>query len=134
VRGAVESLPPPNLAAARAVVANATDDFSDTQGKHNWYYGYFESGATPGDYAPTDFREFPNLVITDWEYQWSGTPQFLKITDSGQHPGLANGHQIWSIRRWVSKSSGTLRITGKFARGSNQGDGTGVRIYVDGKP
>jgi hypothetical protein len=134
VRGPVDALPAPDPAAAKALIANSDDDFSDTQGKGNWHYGYFESGATPGEYSPAGFKPFLNFVITDWVRQWSGAPPYLRITDDDQHPGVSEGHQVWAVRRWVSPYSGAVRIRAKFARASSDGDGTGVRVFVDGKP
>jgi len=134
VHGTVDALPAPPTGTVKDVVAGSEDDFSYTQGKNNWFYGYFESGATPGAYAPAGFKPFPNYVVTDWQAQWSGTPNFLQITSTLQHPGVDYGHQIWSVRRWTSNLTGTVEIKGRFARLSAQGDGTNGRIFVDGTP
>jgi hypothetical protein len=134
VHGEIVSLPPPDRSAERAIVANSESGFSGTQGQNNWWYGTFQSGAVPGDYDPSAFVPFLNYVAADWDYQWSGAQQFLSITAGGQHPGVAGGRQIWAVRRWISPDEKRVEVSGKFARGSNQGDGTGALIFVDGKP
>lgn len=133
VQGPVRALPAPDLGAKNAILADSSDDFSQTQGDGNWYYGTFENEAPQGAYDPAAFAPLPNYVATEWDDQWSGPLQFLKISQSGQHPGVDNGHPVWAVRRWASPIAGAIEISGSFVRGTG-GDGSGVHVFVDGHP
>ena len=50
--------------------------------------------------------------------------------------GIGHGNQMapsgyWAIRRWVSNIAGSVSLSGYLGRGG-QGDGVGIRIFVDG--
>ncbi len=138
VKGSIDALPPPDRPAAEVdsagtIVADSALDFSATQGKGNWRYGYCEFGGSgPINYAAGSFREFPEYRVTEWREEWSGKVPYLSVTRDTQHPGAVGQRPIWSVRRWVSSVDGRVRISGQLRRGP-KGDGSIVRIFVEGK-
>ena len=56
---------------------------------------------------------------------------YLVLNSQGGHPGHDAAHSI--IRRWVAPSSMTVRITGTFGHGQEQGDGVHGRIVSSAK-
>ena len=45
---------------------------------------------------------------------------------------MIGGRQRWAVRRWKSPVAGKVRLVGTFEGGA-EGDGTEIRILVDGK-
>ena len=41
--------------------------------------------------------------------------------------------QIWTVRRWTSDREGSLHVVGHASRNSQEGDGVGVKVFLDGK-
>ncbi len=130
VLGAIQSLPP----ADATVLADSVKQFSGTQGQDDWYYGYFQSGASPGSYSSGGFKEMATYTSDEWNYRWNGPTSWLNIMSGQLEPGATDGAQYWAVRRWVSPVSGSVRLSGRFDASSNQGDGVDARIFVDGAP
>ena len=56
------------------------------------------------------------------------------IDVNNTHPSLRDNHPVWTVRRWRSNATGAARITGTASRAAGAGgDGTGVKVLVDGK-
>ena len=127
------------------VLADSVCEFSSTQGKSNWYYGYYD-GTTISDIDPTDFRlmrEFDPLYVSPvQELWWASKGQFWTLLSAtGAH---SNGfrsftrqqNEQWAVRRWVSEVSGDVLVTGKLAK-FPEGDAVGgngviARIFLNG--
>ena len=118
-------LPPPPPVAPRVVLADSRRDFSDTQGKNGWQYGYWDG---EGAYH---FQPLPKYDVTDFKKQWTGPAPYLEVTADEQHPGVLDGRPVWSVRRWVSPVAGRIHIQGDVGHGI-EGDGVNVHVLVDG--
>lgn len=116
-------------------VGDSANGFSSTQGGGGWSYGFFEAAAPDAAYSIEAWKPLPSYRVTDWKAEWmagEGGPQWLAVSEDAAHPGASNGHAVWSVRRWASPFAGRVRVEGQCSRGSG-GDGTGVRIFVDGR-
>ncbi len=119
-------------------LADSVDDYSQTQGKNRWFYGYYAGdGKGQGDgqaphrpYTDDDFRPMVHEQ-TIWGYTWKGDAPFNTQSADSMHPGRLDGRDVWAVRRWQSPITGTVRIAGRFIRGE-QGDGIDGKILVDG--
>ena len=134
------------------ILANSVTEFSSTQGRSNWFYGYWEKKSDAnGIYDPVnDFVAFPRgtgntLSKTNywngsrWDWPSPANPPWTELTSTGGNPSGDNGDPLlavhWAIRRYVSETNGPLRITGTLASYSTNGtcgDGIIGRIFVDG--
>ena len=132
-----------------AVIADSITEFSSTQGQDNWFYGFFNEGATPGSTpfstgAFTQFDDF-NAISTRWEADPTQVgnstfnAQFLSINQQGGHPtGIGPSGQntiIWAVRRYVSEVSGPVDIAFDLRKNNTsepRGGGITGRIFVDG--
>jgi hypothetical protein len=108
-------------AGAERVLTDSNRDFSSP-----WLYGAFVGDSTT-------FQSLTNYSVTDWTVQWGGAYPYLSVTPNDQHPSTLFGQPVSAVRRWVSRSEGTVHVTGRFVCGG-QGDGVGVRILVNGTP
>ena len=124
LRGGV-TLPPPPPVAPRVVLADSRRDFSETQGKNGWQYGYWDGAGT------YHFQPLPKYDITDFKKQWTGPAPYLEVTADEQHPGVIDSRAAWSVRRWVSPIAGKVRIQGEIDHGT-EGDGVTVHVLADG--
>ena len=142
LRGAVEALPPVAVsddARLGTLLADSAQQFSDTQGKDHWYYGFYEAaavgkGAGPaakGSYTTPAFQPLPTYRLNDWEAEWAGPP-WLSINRTGMHPAAAKGRPLWAVRRWLSTVDGLVHVAGQLRRGA-KGDGAHARVFVDGR-
>lgn len=121
----VVTLPPPPPAVKRVVLADSRRDFSDTQGRNGWQYGFWDGTGT------YHFQPLPKYQVTDFKREWTGPSPYLEVTADEQHPGAADGRPVWSIRRWVSPIAGQIRIQGEVGHGT-EGDGVNVHVLADG--
>ena len=62
-----------------------------------------------------------------------GKQAYLVITPEDAHPSSEGNKPVWAVRRWKSGFAGNIRILGTV-NGSDQGDGTNARVFVDGEP
>jgi hypothetical protein len=117
------------------ILGDSNDDYSKTQGKKNWYYGYYDGdgkgsgdGAAPsGAYTDDDWEELEQQQ-TMWGYTWKGPAQYMNLN----HPGFIDKRQAWPGRRWRSPLAGRVRLKGSYSK-DRKGDGTEGVILVDGK-
>lgn len=120
-------------------IANSEEDYNDTQGTNNWYYGYYDGdgkgigdGNDPGGaYSDDDFEEM-TYKQTQWGYEWQGPYSYLKLSESGAHPSNTGGRAVWAVRRWTSSVSNNVRLAGKIDRFDKNGDGVEAKILVGG--
>jgi Glycosyl hydrolase catalytic core len=122
------------------IAAASEEDFGTVQGGNGWHYGYYDGdgqgegdGAEPaGPFTDDDFARLP-LIDGDAGRSWHD-PRLgpVRIERDAAHPSAAKGQPVWAVRRWESDVDGSVRITGKVVPTSAQGDGTSVRILVDG--
>lgn len=118
------------------MVADSQGDFSSQQGKAGWSYLYFISNKDGTDtYVPDDARPM------NWEparggrtAAWAGPEQWYIQTETSSEPQVINGSfQGWTVRRWTSDRTATLHIVGHASRESKEGDGVGIKVFIDGK-
>ena len=58
------------------IVADSVTDYTNVQGKLNWFYGYCD-GTT--SYKLAQFKPM-KYVETPWGYEWKGPYQYLNLT------------------------------------------------------
>jgi hypothetical protein len=124
VEGSVTGVPAPT-AADEVIVASSGADFADSQGHNGWSYGYaVGSGA---------FTLMATYTSDAWSYYWTDNFPYLTATEIDMHPSLKGSTPVNVIRRWTSDRAGSVHVVGDF-QGTDQGDGVGVSILVDGQP
>ena len=132
-------------------LADSVKEFSGIQGGNNWYYGYWDRGNdADGVYAPAEFLPFPrngtllgaNNFFSNNVWHWF--PASDARTELNRLGGVAAGDNgidgglnHWAVRRWVSETSGLIRIYGVLGDrstcgDSSVGDGVIAHIYIDG--
>lgn len=115
-------------------VANSQVNFSLTQGKNGWTYGWIKAPAEY--YCPCSFTK----LISDGTKWVTGanSTYWTQISRDGTHP---NGKVTTApslpavqstVRRWKSSVAGTYQISGYFNHvGANGYDGISARIYTN---
>ena len=133
------------------LVADSENEYSGTQGKDGWHYGYHE-GNFP--YDPDNFTELAggsgNGVWEATTQHWTGDADdvngnwdmvqgdasWITLTKNMMHPQavLAGTYDLpqQAVRRWVSDVDGVIGISGYFNNNSAGGDGTVGRIFHNG--
>ncbi|MDX2037608.1 MAG: PEP-CTERM sorting domain-containing protein [Isosphaeraceae bacterium] len=122
---------------ADLTIADSVLDFSSTQGRDNWFYGYYQGTLDRSSFTQmTEFGVIPNVWTVDYElplpFYWTG------LWNVGGHPSAApsTGGRTsavhWAVRRWVSEVTGMVTISGVLAD-IDTVDGNGVigRIFLD---
>ncbi|MDG2124863.1 MAG: lamin tail domain-containing protein, partial [Verrucomicrobiales bacterium] len=153
VRGVPETVERPVVNSAPPVgnqVMSSGGEFSGVQGQDGWRYGYYDRTADGNQVyqAATDFTQFVGGANDPdgwgagnhwtggaWDFNGGdgGNPPWTTIGSGMMHPNdSAPGPEHYAIRRWVSDVSGAHTLTGSFANGSANGDGTTGRIFQDG--
>jgi hypothetical protein len=119
-------------------LADAGTGFSGVQGSNGWFYGYWDKTTdNDGIYADSEFVPFATNLwrasTTAWIASTNGPP-WTRLTKTGGRPNGANSGDVqWAIRRYVSGTNGTIRLTGTLAHSvTNCGDGFIARIFLDG--
>jgi hypothetical protein len=108
-----------------AALADSVADFSGTQGRSNWFYGYWDQGADPDrTYADSEFVAFPTNFWTGTAWDWfSGDPPFTRLTSTGGQPTGENGQPAWpthwAVRRYVNPHPGALTLRGRLTHTSD---------------
>src|SRR5258708_40378208 len=102
------------------VFTDANRDFTTKQRKNGWSYGTFLGDSLTFSLAPSYTNAW-----TDGRYDW------MDINIYDQHPAISGSTRVSAVRRWTSTYAGKLHVVGKFHCGAD-GDGTGVRVLVDG--
>ena len=133
------------------LIAHSANEFSGTQGKDGWYYGYHE-GNYP--YYPDKFTQMAggsgNGAWDATTQHWTGdtddvngswdlvisAPSWVVVAKTMMHPQavLEGSYEVpqQAVRRWVSDVDGEVGITGYFNNTSANGDGTFGRIFHNG--
>ena len=122
VTGEMRGLPKPS----EQVIADSRRGFAGVQGGNGWSYGYVRgegAGFTPLAIYGSD----------DWRADWRSDLPFLALTAKEQHPSAQDGVPVGAVRRWQSDRAATVRVTGSFAVGKEDGDGVGVTVAVNGQ-
>ena len=130
-----QSISIPVTAVSEAVVADSFTDFSGTQGKKGWHYGY--ANGSIDAYSPTKFTEMRRYEEGNWFPGQAANPPWTQLWDHGGHPNGANsaGGVQTVVRRWVSTFDGTAHIYGNFFRyHGKEMFGIYGAIQVDGSP
>lgn len=119
---------------ADQVVTDSFTDYGGQQGQNSWGYYWFTSNHNGSAAYQSDKLQEMNYTVTpgDWQYVWSGPGDWFVIGADEAQPAVADGNQLWSVRRWTSTVDGAARVSGDIKRGE-KGDGTGFKIFVDGK-
>lgn len=120
------------------LVADSLRDYGDRQGGSGWFYGHYDGdgdgeGTVAAPYADGDFERMER-VVDRWSHKW-GDRRFgwLSLGARSAHPSKTSDGPVWSVRRWVSDRSGTLRIRVRATASSGKGDGTSLVMLVDGE-
>lgn len=130
--GKVTGLPAVNKQSG-TVLAQSEEGFSNVQGAEGWSYGFFEAPAPGAAYDVALFKPFPTYRVTPWNYEWVADQQYMVMTPVGTHPGVQGGKPVWTVRRYTTKAAAKLRLQGTAVR-TGAGDGTDMRVFIDGKP
>ena len=131
-------------AASAMPLAHSQLEFSNVQGKDNWFYGFFNrtaAGASP--YTPGSFVAFDTFNVARWEASdalvGAQNNDFISIDQFGGHPtGIGPAAQdsiIWTMRRYQSEVTGLVDIAfdlRKLNVVNSGGGGITGRIFVDG--
>ncbi len=114
-----------------AFAADTAGDFSATQSTSDggWFYGVTTEPGGP--YNPQNVQPM-TFNRGEFEYAWSSPFAFSQLTADGGHPSTNAGQSVWVVRRWLSDVSAKARCRGTAIRNASGGDGTGLRIHVDG--
>ncbi|HBC89223.1 MAG TPA: hypothetical protein DCZ94_19965, partial [Lentisphaeria bacterium] len=130
IRGSIQKVK--EIESEEKIIASSADDYGKEQGFNNWNYGYFEVAPDQSSEGKYEFKEM-NVVETMWGENWAGPYKFLSLGGGGAHPEIADGKQIWAVRRWKSGYAGKVQISGRCYREDEKGDGVEFVILQDGK-
>jgi hypothetical protein len=128
-------------ASAGVRVANSTNDWAGTgvQGVNGWYYGYYNKTAAGGSPYNAEF----DFNSTDLNWGWTGSawalgpgdPPWTQISQTSWHPNGSNSTtEQWAIRRWVVPVGGRFNARVYHGKGNTSGNGTTLRVFLNGKP
>ena len=120
-------------------IANSVRDFTNSQGNGGWYYGYYSGSLTSESFKQLPYFSNGSDVKNGW-WAFSGSDFYTAIDIIGGHPhGPVSTRpanvEHWSVRRWISSATGTIRLSGNINDVNRGGGGDGVtgRIIIDGK-
>jgi hypothetical protein len=105
-------------------ITNSVDDFSSTQGKAGWYYGYY---ALPGN--SSSFIQMTLFDVNLWQ-ESTARPPYTVLYPDGGHPSANNVSEHWAVRRWQSTIAGEATISG-LLKALDEGETIG-RIIING--
>ena len=129
----------PSFAVGGLFADNTNDWAGSAQGVNNWSYGYYNRNADANlNYDPvTDFNTTDPLWVfgTGWTLG-PGNPPWTEVGQTTWHPNGSNQPQgdQWAIRRWISEANGTVNARITFAKSGSGGNGTTLRVFVNGLP
>jgi hypothetical protein len=133
-----------------AIVAEQPTEFSGTQGTDRWYYGFYDRTADleaggNGIFDDTKFVRFKGgesstrplgpdnqWYFTYWVYGPDAFPS-SEINAESMYPSWSGGTEQFAVLRWVSDTSGVVKLTGYFDQVNGRGDGTIGRIFRNGE-
>jgi hypothetical protein len=141
------------LRIAETPLADSVNEWSTTgtQGENGWYYGAYDFTAdADGTYSTGEFQQFindgSNVIVyptNQWANgQWTLAPDagatggpWNFIAQEGIHPNGTNstpGHEIWSIRRWVSDYAGPVTAIWSTRKQAAANLGVTGRLFLNG--
>jgi len=128
LRGAVRSISAPR---PDTLLADARADFGTDPPTGPWEYG---ASLQRADAVSVDKLVKLGPTANAWEHHF-GDPRWpaLRVGRDDMHPAQAHDAAVWAVRRYRTADAGPLWVRGTFAR-TGAGDGSGVRILLDGKP
>ena len=124
---------PPN---EPVTLADSVADFSGLQNQNNWYYGVWNAD---GAYLQNAFNTLSPDVFDANNNLWDSSPNGggAQITAEGGLPNSVNLGFFtitnWSLRRWVSETTGEVTISGTLNNADSVGDGVIGHIFVNGE-
>ncbi|NET81510.1 MAG: hypothetical protein F6J94_05945 [Moorea sp. SIO1F2] len=122
-----------NHVPVRTEIANSVEDFSDTQGEHNWFYGYYDGSLTSAD-----FHEMQEYTEGSWKVKqgkyWTELSNTIAHPNGPKTTGRRKRVEQWGVRRWVSDIEGEVTFKGHLAKKDSRtaSDGVIAYIFVDG--
>lgn len=123
-------------AAVQLEHGNSVMQFSDTQGRNGWFYGYWDRTSDPnGAYSSEEVTMFSPEAWTgtDWAMSQGSSPWTCLYSNTATPNGLNSGHEHWAVRRWISDFNGVAKVTGTIRKvNTGCGDGTINYIIADG--
>ena len=119
------------------LLADSQADFSGTQGLNGWTYGQYNITANgQPSIGGANFEPFAPTVYDGGKWDVvSGTAPWTEISATGGHPnGANNASEIWATRRYTVQpgEAGSLLVEWNLSKGNPSGDGTTVRILLNG--
>ena len=97
-----------------------------------WHYGY--GTLDPGAGKLGSFTPFPRFEKGSWQggKAWPDAMLgWLRLTAAGGHPGEGAGRAV--VRRWVAPLDCALKVSGKLAHESKEGDGIRATLVHSGR-
>lgn len=133
------------------LVGDSLAEFSGTQGKEGWHYGYHEGtfpydpgqftalagGSGNGSWEPVNQHWTGDADDTNgtWDLV-QGAESWIEVASLSMHPQAVVSGTIdltqQAVRRWISDVEGMIGISGYFNNTSGTGDGTFGRIFHNG--
>ena len=114
------------------LLADSAGDFNGVQGTAPgaWRYGYYKAAA-----PAYDKNGFQNMSWTHTQYNdcWQCPYAYALLSDTVASPSYDGSVPVWAVRRWTSNAAGTAHLTGTANHATDGGDGTGVKVFVDGQ-
>lgn len=111
---------------AGTCIAATYEDYSEIQGKNNWFYGYRKT--LTGSFESMQWKK------TLWDYRWSAPGyDYLHLSQDGGEPAGNGSEPVYQDRRWISTLSGALTITGEVGSWDDKSDGLVFHVLVDGE-
>jgi len=120
-------------------IADSFRDWVDAvQGTNDWFSGYYNL-TLDGDstYQEDDFIEFD--PDTQWNaiaraYALGGNPPWTLLGQGDTHPnGVNNAEEHWTIRRWISSSSGRYALVWHMRKTNPNDEGVSGYLFVNGE-
>ena len=114
----------------RVVIADSDSEFSETQGKDNWYYGYKEDQLL----APFEEMNIYDSQNQVWQVESDTykTSLFAKggVPNAIEPSGQNLAAKQFAVRRWLSEVDGEITLTGVLESKSVEKGGDGVKGYI----
>ena len=114
------------------LLADSVNDFNGVQGTAPgaWTYGYYKAAS-----AAYDASGFQPMTWTHTDYNdcWQCPYAYGLLSNTVSSPSYDGNTPVWAVRRWTSNSAGKAHVTGTANHATDGGDGTGIKILVDGR-
>ncbi|MDG1729920.1 MAG: T9SS type A sorting domain-containing protein [Algibacter sp.] len=105
-----------------------SENFSDTQKKAGWSYGYYIEDASYDAY--NDFIVFNDFGDDSWSDNSVGIIPY--INSNKAHPSYINNTNYITVMRWESDNIGDFKLVGDYSMIQNAGNGVKLFIYKNG--